>query len=149
MTTPRLLYPLLLSLALTACGTTLTREETQPWLEKRAGTAEYNVSGTWESNSSPSGDWGTANFIQDGARVYGQMGSYNVDGALSGNSLYLALSSGYKVYYTGQLKRQVDGSYAGRMAENAIIGSDEADREGFQLLILRRPVAVPTQPPLR
>ena len=94
----RFLGTAFLALTLAACAATLTKIDTTPWLDARAGSNDYDVSGRWDTGGSWGGNWGEANFIQDGARFYGQMGSYYVDGSLNGNYLYLALSSGRKVY---------------------------------------------------
>ncbi|MBU3698019.1 MAG: hypothetical protein CFR70_02215 [Rhodocyclaceae bacterium] len=66
------------------------------------------------------------------------MGSYYVDGSLNGNYLYLVLSSGRKVYYTAMLKREPDGSYAGKVADGYVVDGPGADTAGYQVMILRR-----------
>lgn len=129
-----------LALFLAACGgANLYKADTTGWLELRAGAADYDISGKWITANSWSGNWGEANFIQDGAKFYGQLGSYTVDGSSNGNHLYLALSSGSRVYYTALLKREADGSYAGKVAQDFIIDGPGADAEGYQVMILQRP----------
>lgn len=134
----RFLGTALLALTLAGCGATLTKIDTNPWLDARAGSNDYDVSGRWDTGGSWGGNWGEAHFIQDGARFYGQMGSYYVDGSLNGNYLYLVLSSGRKVYYTAMLKREPDGSYAGKVADGYVVDGPGADTAGYQVMILRR-----------
>lgn len=138
MKTSRLLVATLLALALAGCGNSLTKIDTNPWLDLRAGTMDYDISGKWDTAGSWGGNWGEANFIQDGARFYGQMGSYTADGSISGIAMYLTLSSGKRVYYTALLKREPDGSYAGKVAQDFIIDGPGADTAGYQIMILRR-----------
>lgn len=132
----------LFTLLLAGCSSTLTRSDAAPWLDQRAGKSEYDISGRWDSGSSWSGSWGEANFIQDGARFYGQLGSYNVEGAVNGNAMYLALSAGKRVYYTALLKRDADGAYAGKVVQDILVDSARADSSSYQVMILRRKGAV-------
>lgn len=141
------LSTILLAIVLSACSVAMTKQESNPWLDLRAGSADYDISGKWESGGSWGGNWGEAQFIQDGARFYGQLGSYYVDGSMNGNYLYLALSSGRKVYYTAQLKREPDGSYAGKVAKDYIIDGMGADNAGYQVMILSRPKAATSPAP--
>jgi len=135
----RLFTVCMLALFLAACATSsLNKAESNTWLDLRAGAADYDISGKWDSGGSWTENWGTANFIQDGARFYGQLGSYYVDGSMNGNYLYLALSSGKSVYYTAILKREQDGSYSGKVASGYIVDGPGADTAGVTLISLRR-----------
>jgi hypothetical protein len=125
----------LLALTLSACA--LTRTDTNPWLEAKAGKTSDNISGKWTTYDRAAPNWGEANFIQDGSRFYGTLGSYYVDGSIDGDHLYLVLSSGKKVYYTARLNKSPDGSYAGKVVQGAIIDSGRSD-EGYQLMTLHR-----------
>jgi len=127
----------LLSLMLAACGS-LTRSDTNPWLDSRAGAVNENIAGKWTTAGGVGANWGDANLIQDGSRFYGTLGAYNIEGSINGDHLYLALSSGKKVYYTARLKRMVDGSYAGKVVEGAIIDHSNRADDGFALMTLRR-----------
>lgn len=127
----------LLSVTLAACGS-LTRSDTTPWLESRAGAVNENIGGKWTTAGGIGANWGEASIIQDGSRFYGTLGAYNVEGAINRDHLYLALSAGKKVYYTARLKQMVDGSYAGQVVEGAIIGQSSRADAGFSLMTLRR-----------
>lgn len=128
----------LLVLTLAACGG-LTRSDTNSWLEARAGAASGNIAGKWTTAGGVGANWGEANFIQDGGRFYGTLGSYYVDGTVNGEHLYLALSSGRKVYYTASLRRGEDGSYAGKVVQGAIVDHPNYADAGYSLMSLRRP----------
>lgn len=123
-----------LALTLSACA--LTRTDTNPWLEAKAGATTDNISGKWTTYDRATPNWGEANFIQEGSRFYGTLGSYYVDGSINGDHLYLVLSSGKKVYYTARLNKTPDG-YAGKVVQGAIIEQTRSD-EGYQLMTLKR-----------
>jgi hypothetical protein len=125
----------LLALTLSACA--LTRSDTKPWLESQAGTTSENISGKWTTYDRATPNWGEANFIQDGSHFYGTLGSYSVDGSINGEHIYMALSSGKKVYYTARLNKNPDGGYVGKVVQGAIIDQSRSD-DGFQLMTLRR-----------
>ena len=124
-------------LVLTLAGCALTRSDTKPWLESQAGKTTENISGKWTTYGGVGANWGEANFIQDGSHFYGTLGSYYVDGSINGDHIYLALSSGKKVYYTARLNKSPDGGYAGKVVEGAIIDKSRSD-EGYSLMTLRR-----------
>lgn len=124
----------LLALTLSACA--LTRTDTNPWLEAKAGATNDNISGKWTTYDRATPNWGEANFIQEGSRFYGTLGSYYVDGSINGDHLYLVLSSGKKVYYTARLNKTPDG-YVGKVVQGAIIEQTRSD-EGYQLMTLKR-----------
>lgn len=136
MNVRNLLLAALLALTLSACA--LTRSDTNPWLESRAGAVNADISGKWTTYGGAGPNWGEANFIQDGARFYGTLGAYYVDGSINGDRLYLVLSSGKKVYYTARLVRNADGGYAGKVVEGAIIDNGSRADEGYTLMTLQR-----------
>ncbi|MCB4359277.1 hypothetical protein [Quatrionicoccus australiensis] len=126
----------LVALMLSACA--LTRSDTNPWLDARAGQSGENIAGKWTTAGGVGANWGEANFIQDGSRFYGTLGSYYVDGSINGEHLFLALSSGKKVYYTARLNRAPDGSYAGKVVQGAIVDNSNRADDGFTLMSMRR-----------
>jgi hypothetical protein len=127
----------LVSAALAGC-TSLTRSDTNAWLESRASATQESIAGKWTTTGGAGPNWGEANFIQDGAMFYGTLGMYNVDGAVNGDQIYLALSSGKTVYYTVRLRKQPDGTYAGRAVADAIIGDAGRADGDFTVMTLRR-----------
>lgn len=124
-------------LVLTLSGCALTRTDTNPWLDSKAGKTSDNISGKWTTYGGVGANWGEANFIQDGSRFYGTLGSYYVDGSINGDHIFMALSSGKKVYYTARLNKNPDGGYAGKVVQGAIIDQSRSD-DGYQLMTLKR-----------
>ncbi|MBS1144775.1 MAG: hypothetical protein H6R14_2181 [Proteobacteria bacterium] len=128
----------LAALTLGACSRDLTRADATPWLQSKAGTPAENISGKWSTGNGVGANWGEGNFVQDGSGFYGTLGAYYVEGTINGEHLYMALSSGKKVYYTARLNRLPDGSYAGKVAQDAIIDSAGRADDGFSLMSMRR-----------
>ena len=50
------------------------------------------------------------------------------------------------MYYTALLKREADGSYAGKVAQDFIIDGPGADAAGYQVKILQRPKPAMAKP---
>ncbi len=138
MNTRQRLVSLFFALLLSACAASMTKTEGNAWLESKAGPSSERVAGKWTSSGNWTADWGEGNFIQDGWRFYGYMGSYYVDGALNGDHLYLALSSGKKLYYTAILRKAADGSYSGKATPGVLIDAPGAEDGGVVLINLRR-----------
>ena len=135
------LKALLLSVAtalfLTACAS-LSRTDGNDWLDRKAGPSNERIAGKWASGDNWTSNWGEGNFIQDGSRFYGQLGSYYVDGALNGDHAYLVFSAGRKVYYTAIVKKAADGTYAGKATQGKLIDYPGAEDSGVTLITLRR-----------
>lgn len=128
---------LIVAFLLAAC-VSLTKTEGNAWLDTKAGPTSERIAGKWTSSGNWTADWGEGNFIQDGWRFYGQMGSYYVDGALNGEHVYLALTSGKKLYYTAILRKTPDGSYTGKATRGTLIDAPGAEDDGVILITLRR-----------
>jgi|JI6StandDraft_1071083.scaffolds.fasta_scaffold51148_2 hypothetical protein len=124
-------------LLLTACAS-LTKTDGNAWLETKAGPSNEQMAGKWTSAGNWTANWGEGNFIQDGYRFYGHMGSYYVDGALNGDHLYMVFTSGKKLYYSAILKKTGDGSYSGKATQGRLIDYPGAEDSGVTLLNLRR-----------
>lgn len=137
MKTTQRLSILIVALLLAAC-VSLTKTEGNAWLDGKAGPSSERVAGKWTTAGNWTADWGEGNFIQDGWRFYGQMGSYYVDGALNGDHLYLVLTSGKKLYYTAILRKTPDGSYSGKATRGTLIDTPGAEDDGVVLINLRR-----------
>lgn len=65
------------------------------WLSDQVFPAEINVNGTWKSS-----DWGKAYLGQTGRAVNGYLGSYIVEGVVSGRKAYLLARDGDWYYYS-------------------------------------------------
>jgi hypothetical protein len=70
-------------------------ESGHAWISDQILPAEINISGSWNSR-----DWGSAFFWQKDRTVKGNLGSYPVDGVVSGSKAYLLASSGGWYYYS-------------------------------------------------
>ena len=116
----------------------LTREATNSWLKSLAVTPGVNITGVWDSGGAITGGWGEGRFIQEGNRVSGTLGFYNVDGVVSGTDVYLVLYSRDKVYHTANLKQSQDGNYTGKVVEKAIIGQKGSEGAVTYLMVLKK-----------
>lgn len=125
------------ALLLTACAG-LSRTDGNDWLERKAAPTNESIAGKWTSAGNWTSNWGEGNFIQDGSRFYGQMGSYYVDGALNGEHVYMVFSSGRKVYYSAILKKTSDGGFAGKATQGKLIDYPGAEDSGVTLITLQR-----------
>lgn len=95
------LFAALASLALTGCNLqekyARNNAAATEWLESNKGKSSIKIAGPWEA-SDPG--WGAILFEQNGSKITGSMGSYTVDGYVSGDTAYLALKSDGWVHYT-------------------------------------------------
>lgn len=89
--------------------------EGKAWLDAQKDPAAINVSGAWES-----AEWGDFHLVQaEGSReVSGNGGGYEVTGVVSGERLFMLLSTGHTVEYCATLssngEKNLIGSYADR-----------------------------------
>ncbi len=111
------------SVLLVSC---LTIPQINSWLDAQKGTPTINVSGGWDAGSVFGGGWGGASMYQSGNEIVGTIGLYNIRGVVNGDNIYLAFTSGAKVYYTALLKPSRDGVLEGVVAEAAIVNTDKA-----------------------
>lgn len=132
-----LLAAIAMTVLLTACAG-LSRTDGNDWLAQKAGPTNESMAGKWASSGNWTSNWGEGNFIQDGSRFYGYMGSYYVDGALNHEHAYMVFSSGKKVYYTAILKKTRDGTYSGKATQGKLIDYPGAEDAGVTLITLRR-----------
>jgi hypothetical protein len=118
--------------------TSLTREQTNTWLTSKSGTSSISMTGDWDSGGIASGGWGTGHFIQEGQQFYGTLGLYYVDGIVNGDDVYMAISSGQKVYYTARLKKSAPAAYTGKAVEGVIIDNPGAQNVTTYLIMLKK-----------
>jgi hypothetical protein len=127
----------LLLFAINSC-TSLGLEQSNAWLNTKAGTSTINMTGDWDSGGIATGGWGTGRFIQEGQKFFGTLGLYNVDGVVNGNDVFIAISNGAKVYYTAHLKKSDDGSIGGKAVAGILIDRPEAQNAATSLIILKK-----------
>lgn len=116
----------------------LTRDQTNAWLNTKGGQSNINMTGTWDAGGAASGGWGTGNFIQTGNRFSGTLGIYYVDGIVNGDEVFMAISSRAKVYFTAQLKKSTDGSITGKASEGVIINEPNSQNAVSYLISLKK-----------
>lgn len=96
------------------CSRGLKPEQATAWLASQGAQPELNVAGDWESTAYyMAGGWGSGNFVQDGARVFGTLGPYTLEGKVSGKKLYAVLLSNGSVHYTSVLEMIKPNELAG------------------------------------
>lgn len=133
----KILLACMLVLTISACNR-LSREDTSEWLGHKNGAVSVDMTGKWNSGGVWSGGWGGATFVQEGRRFSGTLGMYYVDGAVSGDNLYLVLYSGRKVYYTARLKKNGEDSYIGKAVYRVLIDKPGAESAETYVMSLKR-----------
>ncbi len=73
--------------------------DVRPWLDTVKGAPKINIEGQWDC-----AEWGPAVFIQKDRTVTGSIGSYTVEGVVSGDTAYLLIGYGGTFYYYTVLK---------------------------------------------
>ncbi|MDX2082296.1 MAG: hypothetical protein SFU53_16045 [Terrimicrobiaceae bacterium] len=81
------------------------------WLSDQLEPAAINISGNWLSD-----DWGRGEFVQNGRRITGRLGDYDVRGVASGNQAYLLIASDEWYYYSAILQMPRPGLLTGRFS---------------------------------
>lgn len=115
----------------------LTREAATSWLKSLSGVPpSVNITGVWDSGGAVA--WGEGRFYQEGNRVLGTLGLYNVDGVVSGRDIYLVLYARDNVYYTANLKPSKNGTYTGKVVEKAIVGQKGTEGAVTYLMTLKK-----------
>jgi len=132
----KILAACLLVLAVSACS--LTRKDTNAWLDQQNGPVTVDVTGDWDAGGAWSGGWGKATFIQQGKRFNGTLGLYYAEGVVSGDEIFMTIYSGKKVYYTAHLTKKGEDSYLGMVATKAIIDKDSNSHGDYAISLKRK-----------
>ncbi len=133
----RLLTVLILAALILSCAS-LTREQTNHWLNSKNGGPVIDMAGKWYAGGVTTGGWGDAVFVQEGKKFHGSLGMYYVDGVAAGEDVYMAISSGKRVYYTARLKKMADGTITGKAVRDMMIDQPEATGGVIYLISLKR-----------
>jgi len=119
---------LIVLLFLLSCAARLAKKDTNAWLDTKTNTSELNLTGKWDAGGEFSGGWGEGNFTQEGNKISGTLGMYEVEGIVSGNEVYFVITSGGKVYYTAKLNASEGGNkFTGKACEGVIIDTPAAN----------------------
>jgi len=85
----------------------LKQNEIDPWLDTISGgrPPEIDITGKWhDAEESTFFGWGEGYLRQEGNKISGAIGKYNIKGVVSGKIVYLAFLYGGTVYYTARLE---------------------------------------------
>jgi hypothetical protein len=116
-----------------------TQAQALSWLDAKAGAADLDVAGAWESTASYfAGGWGSGTFSQTGNKVVGTLGPYSIEGRIAGKQFYVVFLSGAKVYYTAILALDKDGALNGTAIGKALADAPDAASEERAAVILVR-----------
>ncbi len=107
-------------LLLFSCRTSM--KKASAWLDAVQGEPKINIEGEWSNE-----EWGTGVFIQKGNRITGALGSYEVQGAVNGEKVYLLLGYYNTFYYAAILepyKNILIGKYSDSKPKNDHLRKD-------------------------
>lgn len=117
---------------------TMSPIKTDTWLDgKQGAAAEFNMTGKWDAGPYMEGGWGEGIITQNGNRISGTLGPYNVDGVVEGKTVYMAIQGGTKLY-TAKLTLQPDGQLKGTYVFNALIGEEGAEGAETDTITMKR-----------
>jgi hypothetical protein len=116
----------------------LTDENVNPWLSSKAGQPAINVTGVWDGGKMMSGGWGEGRFMQQGNRIDGTLGLYNVRGTVSGSEVHLALISKMLIYYTVSLKATDSATLEGKAVHGTFPDNVNSVAHPVYLVILKK-----------
>jgi hypothetical protein len=108
------------------------------WLSSKKDPPSIDVTGVWDGGPAMGGGWGEGRFIQTHKDVTGSLGLYNVRGVVSGDELYLLITSSGRIYYTAHLTTREKGRLIGTAVEGAIADEPGAGSATSYPIMLRR-----------
>ena len=133
----KLLVVMFVAALLISCET-IPPIKTDAWLDvKQSAVAEVNISGKWDAGPYMEGGWGEGVFTQNGNKVSGTLGPYNVDGVVEGKTVFMVIKGGTKLY-TAKLTLQPEGQLAGTYVYNALIGEEGAASAETNAITMKR-----------
>ncbi len=107
----------------------LKQKEIDPWLNTISGgqPPEIDITGRW-SDIQGSGlfTWGGGYLQQEGNKVKGVIGDYNITGIVSGKKVYLVFLYGGTAYYTARLEMSQD-----LLTGNYFKAKDKEQKRGY------------------
>ena len=134
---------LILTMSFLFCGCStylLTDENVNPWLISKAGKPSINITGIWDGGNMMTGGWGEGRFMQDGNKIDGTLGLYNVRGSVNGTEIHLALISKMQIYYTVALKATNNTILEGKAIHGAFPEKENSVSHPVYLMILKKVV---------
>jgi len=122
----------------------LKQTEIDPWLNTISGdkTPELDITGKWhDEQGNIFFGWGEGYLRQEGNKISGAIGNYNMKGVVSGKTVYLVFLSAGKVYYTARLEM-----FQGVLTGNYFKANDKEQKRGYPTtlapIIIRLPGSI-------
>jgi hypothetical protein len=107
----------------------LKQNEIDPWLNTISGgkPPEINITGRWrDTQGTGFFTWGEGYLRQEGNKVSGVIGDYNMSGIVSGKIVYLVFLYNNPVYYTARLEMSQD-----LLTGNYFNAKDKEQKRGY------------------
>jgi len=107
----------------------LTQKEIDPWLGTISGSKppEINITGKWhDAPGSGFFGWGGGYLHQEQSKITGVIGGYNIQGVVSGKTVYLVFLYAGTVYYTARLEMLGDS-----LTGNYFKATDKKQKRGY------------------
>jgi len=108
---------------------TLKQNEIDPWLNTISSgkTPEIDITGKWhDAEGSTFFGWGEGYLRQEGNKISGAIGNYNIKGVVSGKTVYLVFLSGGAIYYPARLEMFQD-----LLTGNYFKANDKEQKKGY------------------
>jgi len=126
-------FALSLILATSCASRAIKQEETDPWLRLNTISGgkppEIDITGKWHDAHAQGSywfGWGEGHLRQEGDKISGVIGSYNIKGVVSGKIVYLVFLYGGTVYYTARLEMFQD-----LLTGNYFKANDKEQKKGY------------------
>jgi len=113
----------------------LKQKEIDPWLNTISGSKppEIDITGRWrDAQGGGFFTWGEGNLRQEGNKVSGVIGNYNITGIVSGKTVYLVFLYAGTVYYTARLEMFQD-----LLNGNYFKATDKEQTKGYPMSLAR------------
>ncbi len=122
-------FALLLIFVISCTHGALKQEEINPWLNTISGgkPAEIDITGKWhDTQGTGFFTWGEGYLRQERNKISGTIGDYNIEGVVSGKTVYLVFLSGGRVYYTARLEM-----FQNSLTGNYFKANDKEQTKGY------------------
>ena len=109
--------------------------QVDPWLNTISGgePPQLDITGKWrDAQASGLFGWGEGYLRQEGNKISGAIGNYNIKGVVSGKTVYLAFLYAGKVYYTARMEMFQDS-----LTGNYFKANDKEQTKGYPTTLAR------------
>jgi len=118
-----------------SCAPALKQQEIDPWLNTISGgePPKIDITGRWcDAQGSGFFTWGEGNLRQEGNKVKGVIGDYNITGIVSGKIVYFVFLYAGTVYYTAHLEMFQDS-----LTGNYFKAKDKEQTKGYPMSLVK------------